>query len=157
MCVRASLPNVTVHHSILLVLGVAIGACARSDDERPVLARRAIPPGSAGCYEVVVDSSLHQRPDTVELTLAGLAASDSLVLGTSPWSVDSLADSIRIGIPVGMEFGGGTLYVLGFRAGSDTLRGRLVFHGDVGPPFIHDGGPAEARRVPCPRRAVESG
>jgi hypothetical protein len=65
------------------------------------------------------------------------------------WSADSLADSIRVAFSSGFS---GTIFVFGFPKGTahaDTLRGRAIKFGDVGPPFNSDGGRAHAIRVQC--------
>lgn len=142
----------------VLIAAATIVSCRRDFDEPTVLARRTIPGELPGCYEIALDSSIAappparagdpapQRRDTIDLVPAGATA--MLALGVYPWSVDSLADSVRIGTATGME-PSGPLYVLGFRPGADTLRGRLVLLTDKGPPFIYDGGRIWAVRITC--------
>ena len=149
----------------VLIAAGTLASCRGEGDERIVLARRTIPGELPGCYEIALDSSIAAPPpaqaggptpqlrDTIDLVPAGATPSALLTLGVYPWSVDSLADSVRIGTATGME-PGGTLYVLGFRPGADTLRGRLVGHTDVGPPFVYDGGPVWAVRITCRVRAA---
>jgi hypothetical protein len=64
---------------------------------------------------------------------------------TRYWAVDSLADTIRITFHNGFT---GTKFVLGFRTGGDTLRGRAIEYGDAGP-TDRDVGTASAIRIPC--------
>ena len=128
-----------------------------------ILVRRTVPPDIAGCYAFfdhlghAASESLYWAPTTGRISLGGRATKLTPVLdsgatagmpGAYTWSIDSLADTVRILFHNGFS---GTRFALGFHAGDSTLRGRATEYWDAGPPWETDGGRASAARLPCPR------
>ena len=148
--------------ALLAVAGAACGSGAMREPQS-VVARQATPPGLAGCYALFdraghpAAQTLYWAPSFTRLDTAGhLAwkldatgarqAPGDTVMESRVWVVDSLADTVRITFHSGFS---GTTFVLGFERGRDTLNGRAISHGDVGPVFEHDAGRAYATRVAC--------
>jgi hypothetical protein len=162
--------------SASLVGGAACGtrapAAKSASPVPPVVVRAANPPWLAGCYALFnragrpAAESLYWAPSYARLDSGGAGTAtaldsaghergprdrrDSLTIGrgTRSWHVDSLADTVRLLFHSGFS---GTEFLLGFRRGSDTLRGRAVEHWDFGPPFETNAGQATAVRIPCRR------
>ena len=72
---------------------------------------------------------------------------EDTVMETREWTVDSLADTLRITFHNGFS---GSTFVLGVRAGTDTLRGHGIEHWDFGPSETNAGA-VSAVRIPCSR------
>ena len=129
------------------------------------LIRTATPVGLVGCYALFdhrgrpAAESLYWAPaatrlDTIpphqawKLDAHGrrMVPADRPLEPLPSWAVDSLTDTVRIEFHSGLS---GTVFVLGFRRGRDTLRGRAEGHWDMGPPWVTDAGAASAVRIRC--------
>ena len=157
----------------LLTLSLGTVACrAAAREESPALKppaspldRFAIPAELLGCYALYdhrgrpAAESLYWAPvatrlDTIpphgawKLDATGQRMGPE-VMAREPWptwTIDSLADTVRIEFHSGFS---GTLFVLGFRRGNDTLHGHALSERDIGPPWVTDAGAATAVRVRC--------
>lgn len=158
----------------ILILTLAAQGCAAERDRALKHEAAALPHGMLGCYELFIRGGL-PAPDSLYFTSPKVrldsAASPAERLPEHPrawslvrldangremdhgrrsfptfWSPDSLSDSVHLIISSGYS---GTELILPLPAGSDTLHGRAVEHGDAGPPFSRDAGAVTAVRIPC--------
>ena len=160
---------------------VAYCAIGRLPDP-PSVARDALPPGILGCWALydnkgkpVRGGDYYWSPGHVRLDSTPRPSSydrdpgvirRAIRLGPLPlhpgapvgeewnvWTVDSLADTVRIEFAPGFGSGyPGTEFILALPSGRrqvDTLRGRAVAHFRIGP-LPRRIGRASAVRVPCP-------